>query len=133
MGPTLELPFLHQNQGRIAEAEAFRENQAARVRLLQTAILAEIETALALYNNARETAAAATQGLVAAQNQERLARASYQAGEWSQLEVSNASSFLALSMITSRQAVASVHQALASLELAIQHPVLFPASPQEFN
>lgn len=128
-GVGLELPLLHQNQGQIAVAEAMRQNQAERVRQRQRGILAEIESTLAQYRNARQTAEASAEGLAAAERQENLMRARYQAGEVSRFEVASVSALFATAKITSWQALARLHQALANLEAAIQHPILFSAPP----
>jgi outer membrane protein, heavy metal efflux system len=123
LGLSLELPLLNRNQGGIAVAEARRQEQGARFSALQTRVLNEIELAVANYENARTMIEAAQSNQEAASRQERLANASYQAGETSLLAVATARSFKAMATVTSQEATANVQRAVSALELATQYPV----------
>jgi len=81
VGLTLELPVLNQNQGPIAEAEARRNESAAKFNALQARVLAEIERGMAGYRAALEKTAMADSLLGNLEKQERVLRGRLEAGE----------------------------------------------------
>lgn len=80
LGVSLALPLLDRNEGRIAEANARREESAARFLALQGGIIAQSERAWANYRAALEEYATAQKLLAAATARERDVRRLYALG-----------------------------------------------------
>jgi len=124
LGITFELPVLNQNQGPIAEAEARREEAAARFNALQAKVLAEIERAVAVFR-VSEKNLAALQALAEAQAKQRDAvEAQFQAGAADQLELLNAQLEFTASELVRLDAQAKLRQAVGALEDAVQRPLI---------
>jgi outer membrane protein, heavy metal efflux system len=128
LGISITLPSFNGNRGPIGEAEARREEAAARFEALQTRVLGEIDLALATLGTQEEQVAAAASILAESVEQERRARERREAGA-----VSGADVFLAhAATLRARQELLRVRvarrQAYLDLETALQSPARLPES-----
>lgn len=127
LAPGFDLPILNQNQGRIGEAVARRNAEAARFLALQAKIIAGVDQAGARYRAAAESMAAAA--LLLADEQRRaasLARA-YRMGAADEPARLTGAIELARARATWFDAEAAERQARGELEDALQQPLLDPA------
>ncbi len=122
LGLSSILPIFTRNRGPIAEAEARRAEVAARFTAVQANALGEIDLALAAYRGAVAKAAATDAMLGDLQKQEQSARAQYDAGEISRLELDGIQLQLVGTQLARLDAHVSAEQALGQLEDAIQGP-----------
>jgi outer membrane protein TolC len=122
---SVDLPVLNQNQGPIAEAEARRREQAARFNGVQIRVLAEIDTALAAYEAARQRLAAADRVVDQLVRQERLAREMFEAGEISRHTVAAARVERTSATLAQLAARLRAQETLGQLESALQTPSEF--------
>lgn len=122
LGIGFELPILNQHQGAIAEAEARREEAAARFRAVQARALGEIDIALAVYRSSKAKAEAA--GALASDVRAQTAATEKMktAGEVSQLDVSQRRVEQGAAELASQQTRLEALAALGSLEDALQKP-----------
>ena len=122
LGLASVLPVFTRNRGPIAEAEARRTEVAARFTAVQATALGEIDLALAAYQAALAKAAATDAMLGDLQKQERSARAQYDAGAISRLELDGIQLQFAGSQLARLDAHVRAQQALGQLEDAMQSP-----------
>ena len=126
LGATVTLPVLNQNQGPIAEARARRAEAAAHFLTVQTAAIAQIDSALAGYRAAVQQAATAR--VLQESLQERLdsVRAQAAAGEMDPLAVASAEAEFNTSSQSRLGALIKAQQAFGELEDAVQSPLTLP-------
>ncbi len=131
IGLSLELPVLNQNQGRIAEAEAKREEVAAKFNALQARVLSEIEQAVAGYRASVKKAQAAGSLNEELATQLRAAQGMLDAGEISKVELAQRQLELTTAALAQLDARLQAQEALGALEDALQSPAaLLPAAEQ---
>ncbi len=123
LGVTVTLPLLDQNQGPIAEAKAKRALAAAHFLTIQSAALAQIDTALAGYNAALNESATAKSLLKDLRKQLESAKAQTQLGEADPLALANAESAYSTGTQDELNALVKAQQALGALEDAVQSPL----------
>jgi cobalt-zinc-cadmium efflux system outer membrane protein len=123
LGLSLILPLLNRNRGPIAEAEARREETAATFLSLQTAVIAEINGAVAAARSAAEKARTAEEMLAGLRRQEAAAKARYEAGEISRLELLGIQMEIAAGDLARLDALVMAQQAMGDLEDAMQSPL----------
>ena len=128
LGLTLTLPVLNQNQGPVAEAKAKRAEAAAHFLTVQTAAIAEIDSALAGYDAALQKTATAKTLLDDLQKQLDSIHAQTQAGEVEPLTLANAEAEFATGAQNQLNALIQAQQALGQLEDAVQSPLTLPSS-----
>lgn len=116
------LPVFSRNRGPIAEAEARREEAAARFTSVQSRAIEEIDRALAAYRAALAKVATADALYADRQKQGRGADTQFTAGEISRLELGSIQLELASSEQARLDAHVSAQQALGQLEDAMQSP-----------
>ena len=126
LGVSLDLPILNHNQGPVAEAKANRAAAAAHFLTVQTAAIAEIDSALAGYDAARRKSATAKLLLDDLQKQLDSVHAQAQAGEVEPLILANAEAEYATGAQNRLSALVQVQQALGQLEDAVQSPLTLP-------
>jgi len=125
LGLSLVLPLLNRNKGPIAEAEARRAEVAARFVALQARVIAEVETAVTTARAAGEKSRTADALLLNLNKQGASARARYEAGEISKLELLGIRQEIAGSALARLEAMVKVQQAAGDLENAMQTPLDF--------
>ncbi|HYM13472.1 MAG TPA: TolC family protein, partial [Bryobacterales bacterium] len=124
IGPALALPIFNRNQGPIAEAEARRNETAARFVALQAQAIGEIEKALAQYRSARaELSVAGSQVLDLQQAREAAAQRAFAAGEIDRLALDGMRVQTAVAERARLTALAQAQAALGALEQAVQQPL----------
>ena len=128
LGLNLTLPVLNQNQGPVAEAKAKRAEAAAHFLTVQTAAIAEIDSALAGYDAALQKTATAKTLLDDLQKQLDSIHAQTQAGEVEPLTLANAEAEYATGAQNQLAALIQAQQALGQLEDAVQSPLTLPSS-----
>jgi outer membrane protein TolC len=128
LGLTVTLPVLNQNQGPIAEAKAKRAEAAAHFLAVQTAAIAEIDSALAGYNAALKKSATATALLQDSRRQQDSVRAQVRTGETEPLALANADVEYNTVAQSRLDALIRGQQALGQLEDAVQSPLTLPPS-----
>ncbi len=123
IGFSLTLPLLNRNEGPIAEAEARRQQAAARFTALQARIIGELDKALAGYRASYQTLKTATDILDAERVRRETLRKRLRPGETSSFTLTNAD----VSLITAELSRLDIHvkaqQALGLLEDALQRPL----------
>jgi outer membrane protein TolC len=122
LGIGFELPIFNQHKGAIAEAEAKREEAAARFLAVQAKALAEIDVALAVYRAARAKADAAGALLMDVQAQTKAAESMKAAGELSLVDVSQRRVEQSAADLARQQARLQALEAVGALEDALQTP-----------
>jgi outer membrane protein TolC len=122
LGLSGALPLFNRNRGPIAEAEARRTQAAARFTAVQAHTIGEIDVALATYRAALEKVTTAETLVAQSEKQERLTKASFDAGDLSRLDMSVIQLQLAVIQLARLDALVKAHQALGRLEDAIQRP-----------
>jgi cobalt-zinc-cadmium efflux system outer membrane protein len=127
--PAGDLPIFNRNQGAIAQAQARREQAAARFTGLQTQIIDAIDGVTARYAAANRMLAAADALLRDERDREQQALRFFKEGESERTTVLSAQ----LERISAEQsrldAFVQHQEALAALEDALQHPFFGPALP----
>jgi outer membrane protein TolC len=123
LGLSAELPVLNRNQGPIAEADAKREEAAARFVALQAKIIAEIDRALAARAAAMEQVTRQSGLTQLAREQSASVEAMFQAGAADKLELSSAQLEARATDLAYLDAQIKAQQAVAQLEDAIQQPL----------
>jgi outer membrane protein TolC len=116
----LPLPIMNRNRGPIAEAEARRQAAAARFTAVQAAAMAEIDQAVHGYEAARKSLATATAIGADLGRQEAAARARFEAGEISRLELGSIRLELVTSELARLDTEVRTETALGRLEDAMQ-------------
>ncbi|HUR81437.1 MAG TPA: TolC family protein [Thermoanaerobaculia bacterium] len=122
LSATAELPLFNRHEGPIAEAEARRAAEAARLLAVQSRILGELEAALANADAARarldetERAVTSAGALVAA------TRRQFAAGEIDRLALRNVELLLTLAEVDRWSAWFDVQRAAVAVEAAVEQP-----------
>jgi outer membrane protein TolC len=119
----LILPLLNQNKGPIAEAEAHRAEIASQFLALQARVIAEVENAVAAARAAADKAGTADALLANLKKQEASARARFEVGEISKLELLGIQQEIAAGALARLEALVKAQQAVAGLESAMQSPL----------
>jgi outer membrane protein, heavy metal efflux system len=126
LGLVVELPVLHQNQGPIAEAQAHRQEAAARFLALQAKVLADLDHAEALLQ-ASLTNSDMFRALTETQTKQRDAiAAQVKSGASDQLSLLSADSEYVAAQLVRLEGQLKLEQAVAALEDAIQRPLPWP-------
>jgi outer membrane protein, heavy metal efflux system len=123
LGLNVELPVLNQNQGAIAEAEAKRNEAAARFNALQARVLSEIERSVAAYQIARRKTADTDALLDQLKRQGKAAEAMVEAGQISKADLVTLQLQISVSSVTRLEALAKMRQTEGQLEEALQSPL----------
>jgi outer membrane protein TolC len=131
LGLSLEVPVLNQNQGPIAEAEARRQEAAARFDATQTKAIGEIDRAVAGYLASREQVKVAESLLSGQEKRRQLTQTLLEMGEVDRLTVTTAEAEFVLIEQARLNALIKAQQALIALEDAVQRPLPWPASLSE--
>jgi len=126
LGVTLELPLLTRNRGGIAEAEARREEAAARFVAVQAGALSDIDSAFAGYRVALRADEATDSMLTDMTEQETRSQAMFTAGELSRSELVAAQIQLSEAAIARIEASVAAQRAAGLLEDALQLPLDAP-------
>jgi outer membrane protein, heavy metal efflux system len=126
LGLTVTLPVLNHNQGPVAEAEAKRALAAAHFLTVQADAGAQIDSALAGYQAARNQAATARALLDNLQKRLAAVRAQMQAGETDALALATAEVEFRTGEQNQLDALFKAQQALGRLEDAVQSPLTLP-------
>jgi len=122
LGLSAALPLFSRNRGPIAEADARRTQAVARFTALQLHAIADIDRSFAGYRAALDKAATAEAMVGKLRQQERSARALFDAGEISKLDLGVVQLQLAASDLARLEAIVGAQGALGLLEDAIQRP-----------
>ncbi len=125
---SLPLPLMNRNRGPIAEAEARRQAAAAHFNAVQADAMGRIDRAVQAYAAAKKALATASAIGADAAAQQRLARARFDAGEISRLELGTADLELVTAELARLDAEARADAALGTLEDAMQRS----AEPMEW-
>jgi cobalt-zinc-cadmium efflux system outer membrane protein len=120
---SLPLPIVNRNRGPIGEAEARRTAAAARFVAVQAHAVGQVAEAVAAYGAARETAATAANMAGDLEKQERTARARFEAGEISRLELGGARLERVSASLARLDALIKAQSALGQLEDVMQSPL----------
>ena len=133
LGVALTLPLFNRNQGPIAQAEARRDEAAARLNALQAKILGELDQAFAGYRAARDNLdqARAADDLRVARL--RAAQARYRAGYADRMALLDARLAAVTARKVSLDASFAFGKAVSALEDAIERPLAgapLPAVPE---
>lgn len=123
LGISADLPVLNRNQGPIAEAEARREEAAARFNELQAKVLTEIERAAETFRVSGKNSATLQSLAADSEKQRASVEAQFKVGSVERLDFLN----VQLESITSRLVLldgqVKLQQAIAALEDAVQRPL----------
>jgi outer membrane protein TolC len=123
LGISVDLPVLNQNQGPIAEAEARREEAAARFNELQSKVLAEIERATEVFR-VSERNAGTLQSLAELQTKQRESvEAQLKAGAADRNDFLNTQIESSAAALAGLDAQVKLQQSLGALEDAVQRPL----------
>jgi outer membrane protein TolC len=122
LGISLTLPVFNKNQGPIAEAEAHRRQGAAAFTALQARVIAEVDSALAGYRDARSKLQTADELLAAQQERMRRMRESFTAGAADRLELLQTELELHTSELSRAAALVETQQAIGALDDALRRP-----------
>ncbi len=120
---SLTLPVLNQNQGPIAEAQARRQEAAARFTALQARVIEELDRSLAGYLETLRKLKTAETLVAAEKTQEQAAQRGFQAGESDRLALLSAHLVSNQAALARLQAFYQAQQALGLLEDAVKSPL----------
>jgi cobalt-zinc-cadmium efflux system outer membrane protein len=123
IGFSMTLPLFNRNEGPIAEAEARRQQAAARFTALQARIIGELDRTLAGYRASLKTAETAADILEAERMRRETLRKRLKPGEASGFALTNADVSLITAELSRLDALVKAQQALGLLEDALQRPV----------
>ncbi len=123
IGLSLTLPLFNRNQGPIAEAEARRQQAAARFAALQAQIINELDRALAGCRAAQKTFETAKELLNAERASQETLRRRLRPGEAARFTLVNADVALISAELSHLDALVEAQQALGLLEDALQRPL----------
>ena len=123
LGLSLVLPILSRNKGPIAEAQARREEMAARFLALQARVISEIEAAVSASRSAVDKVKAADDLLTNLRRQQESSKVRYELGDISKLELLGAELELAANGLARLEALVKAQQAIGELENAIPSPL----------
>jgi outer membrane protein, heavy metal efflux system len=122
-GINVPVPVFNQNQGPIAEAEAHRQEAAARFTVLQAQVVAETERAFASTQAALNKLTTADALVVEQSRQQEVAQTLFQAGETDRLALASAQLEYETAALARLNAHIQAQQALGLLEDAVQRPL----------
>jgi len=120
IGLGLELPILNRNEGPIAEAEARRNQAAARFLAVQAKAMAEVDRAIAAYRASRNNLTALQSVASAQRDAERSAQARVREGEADPLDLLHADLEVNRAESAETDALAQLQQDIGALEAAVQ-------------
>jgi outer membrane protein TolC len=123
IGLAFDLPILNRNKGPIAEAEARRQESAARFLALQSQVIGELDAAVEDCRAVLLKSQAADDLLANLARQEAAARARFEAGEISKLELLGVQLELNASAQARLEALVQAQEAVGRLENAAQSPL----------
>jgi cobalt-zinc-cadmium efflux system outer membrane protein len=123
LGLSLILPLLNRNKGPIAEAEARRAEVAARFLALQAKVIGDLDAAVAACRSAVEKARTAGEILAGLTRQEAAAKARFELGDISKLELLGLRMELASGALARLDALVKAQQAIGELENVLQSPL----------
>jgi cobalt-zinc-cadmium efflux system outer membrane protein len=123
LGLSLILPLLNRNRGPIAEAEARRTEAAARFLALQTQVIGDLDAAVAACRAAVEKSRTAEDLLAGLKRQEAAARARFELGDISKLDLLGLRLELASGALARLEALVNAQQAVGDLENVLQSPL----------
>jgi len=123
LGLSLILPLLKRNRGPIAEAEARRTESAARFEALQAGVIGEIEAAVDALRTAADKDRTAAGMQASLELRKAVAKAQFEAGEISRLELLGVEMELASAALARLEAMAQARRAAGDLEDAMQSPL----------
>ncbi|MBZ5512877.1 MAG: TolC family protein [Acidobacteriia bacterium] len=124
LGFSVVLPVLNQNQGPIAQAEARREQAAARFLATQAAGISASEEALARYRASLKELDQARSLQQQSASLEQATQRALAAGESDRVALNGAQLQVAIAAGATLDALSRVHQAMGDLEDAVQRPLL---------
>jgi outer membrane protein TolC len=127
LGVGFTLPIFNKNEGPIAEAEAAREEAAARMLAAQASVFNDIDAAMAAYQAATEKSGASEELLAQLREQEALSSTAYRLGEVSRLALLSAQLELATGELARLETLGQAQQAAGELENAVQSPLDLPS------
>jgi len=127
LGLLIELPVFNQNKGPIAEAKARREEAAARFRMLQAKVLAEIDRAAEVLRVTQQTVTTLRSLANAQAQRKESVAAQFEAGAIERLEVLNAESEWIAAELVQVDGQARFHRAVVAMEEALQLRFNLPA------
>lgn len=130
LGLSVTLPA-DRNRGPIAEAQAQREEAAARFDALQSSVLEQIDLAAAAYRGALRKAADAESMFADLTRQERVAQGMLEAGAISGSDLAALRLQLSTSALARLDALMQAQQAVGQLEDAVQSPLGLPSDVWE--
>lgn len=119
----LVLPVLNRNQGPIAEAQAGRQEAAARFLAVQSRALGEVESAVTASQSVIAQVEAAEGLMDNLATQELVAATAYRVGEISRLELLGLRAEMATLALFRLDAIVRAQEAIGQLEDAIQSPL----------
>jgi len=128
LGISITLPVLNRNHGPIAEAQARRQEAAARFVALQARIVGEIDRATAGYRAAVQTLEAADRLVASRKERQRSAQAMFDVGQADRLELRSTDLELTTAELSRLSALTAVQQSIGLLENAVEQPLNPPAS-----
>jgi cobalt-zinc-cadmium efflux system outer membrane protein len=123
LGLSLVLPILSRNKGPIAEAQARREEMAARFLALQARVISEIEAAVSASRSAVDKVKAADDLLTNLKRQQESSKARYELGDISKLELLGVELELASNGLARLDALVKAQRAIGDLENAMESPL----------
>ncbi|KDR26196.1 MULTISPECIES: TolC family protein [Caballeronia] len=119
----ITLPIFDQNQGNIAQAEAKRNEAAARTAALQDSILGDLDRALAHYRASVDAVQLSARHLTTARRQLDSQLAGFAAGNIDRLTLTQAKADFEANEMTHLDAVVAAQKAAGVLEDAMQRPL----------
>jgi len=123
IGFSLSLPVFNQNQGPVARARAQREALASRFRALQAQIANHLDRAMATYRARGQKLQLARKLLAAGRARIRSAKAAYQAGEKSRVDLLRIRLETQSDRLAMLEARMEAAQARGDLEDTLEHPL----------
>lgn len=123
VGVSFSLPFFNRNEGPIAEAEARREDAAAKFNALQARAVSEVDSAWASYQATSRQLISADTLFQEQQKHQRSIVAEYNIGETDRLALAGGQLELIAAEQARLDAQVKVMQSLGLLENAIQRPL----------
>ncbi len=123
LGLSITLPVFNQNQGPIAEAEARRNESAARFTALQARVISAVDRALAGYQAALQSLETADALVFSRKEQQQSVQAMFDIGQSDRLHLASAQLEVDSAMLSRVDTFIKVEQSLALLEDAMQSPL----------
>lgn len=130
---SMSLPVFDRNQGGIAQAQAKREEAAARTEALQDSILSNLAHALASYQTRLDALQVASRHLKLARQQLDNQTADFAAGTTDRLTLMQDGASHQTNELAHLDAVVAAQQAAGTLEDTLQSPLGMPAAPTHFK